>query len=233
MSDKKYINYWDLNIRKWGELYFNKNLHKEDVNANLITKLFYRKFIFPLERSVMQQRYELTIEFINTFNKDESLVVNDIGCGTGLFSNILLTKNFTVNSIDFSKTALDATLEYIKNNNDISTIKHKTFNLNAINHKLPESDHAICMGVLPYIERNQLESFFNNICSFKKTMLINWVDSQNFNNKIRKIFKFLNVRNLNFQSTELLIELYKKNNCSLIKNIKSGTGFLHIIKKGF
>ena len=67
MSEKNYVNYWDLNIKKWGELYFNKNLHEEDVDANLITKIFYRKIIFPLERKVMQQRYELTIKFINTF----------------------------------------------------------------------------------------------------------------------------------------------------------------------
>jgi 2-polyprenyl-3-methyl-5-hydroxy-6-metoxy-1,4-benzoquinol methylase len=233
MSDKNYINYWDLNIKKWGELYFNKNLHKEDVNANFITKKFYQKFIFPLERSVMQQRYELTIEFINSFNKGEALFVNDIGCGTGLFSNILITKNFNVNSIDFSKTALEATLDYVKSNNEEKLNNHKTFNLNAIDQKLPESDHSICMGVLPYIKEKQLDSFFNNICTFKRTMLINWVDEKNLNNKIRKLFKFLNVRNLNFQSSELLAKIYKKNNCTLVKNIKSGTGFLHIIKKDF
>ena len=38
MSDKNYLNYWDLNIKKWGDLYFNKNLHKVDGNANFITK---------------------------------------------------------------------------------------------------------------------------------------------------------------------------------------------------
>lgn len=231
MSEKNYVNYWDLNIKKWGELYFNKNLHEEDVDANLITKIFYRKIIFPLERKVMQQRYELTIKFIDTFLDDPNLIVNDIGCGTGLFTNILLSKGYRVNSIDFSKTAIETTLKYIKENSPDKIQNLQTFKLNAVSEKLPKSDHTICMGVLPYIKKDELNQFFNNINTFEKTMLINWVNSNNFNNIIRNFLSFLNVRNLNFQNQSSLLKIYDKINCHLKSNTKSGTGFLHVLER--
>lgn len=231
MSDKSYHNYWDLNIKKWGDLYFNKNLHKEDVDANFITRIFYQKFIFPIERSVMQQRYELTIKYLNSFKKKDGLIINDIGCGTGLFSNILISKGYNVNAIDFSDTALDATKNYISVNNPNKIKNLKTIKLNIISDKLPDCDYSLCMGVLPYVKKNELIDCFKNINSFKESVLLNWVDSSNFNNKVRMIFKFLNVRNLNFQNTKILNEIYAKLNLSLVENIKSGTGYLHILKR--
>ena len=63
----------------------------------------------------MQQRYELTIKFLNSLKKEE-LIINDIGCGTGLFSNILISKGYKVNAIDFSNTALEATKKYVSTN---------------------------------------------------------------------------------------------------------------------
>ena len=62
-------------------------------------------------------------------------------------------------------------------------------------------------------------------------MLLNWVDSSNLNNKIRMVFRFLNVRNLNFQNEKILNEIYSKLNLSIVENLKSGTGYLHILKK--
>ena len=231
MSDKNYLNYWDLNIKKWGDLYFNKNLHKEDVNANFITKIFYQKFIFPIERSVMQQRYELTIKFLNSFKKKEGLIINDIGCGTGLFSNILISKGYKVNAIDFSDTALEATEKYVSTNNPDKIKNLQTLKLDVISDKLPSCDYSLCMGVLPYIKKNELRDCFKNINSFKESILLNWVDSSNFNNKVRIVFKFLNVRNLNFQNRQVLKEIYSSLDLSLVENIKSGTGYLHILKK--
>ena len=225
MSDKNYQNYWDLNIKKWGELYFNKNLHKEDVNANFIIKLFYQKFVFPIERSVMQQRYELTIKFLNSFKKEENLIINDIGCGTGLFSNILISKGYKVNAIDFSNTALESTEKYVSANNPDKIQNLQTLKLNVVNDKLPKCDYSLCMGVLPYVKKNELSN------SFKDSMLLNWVDSSNLNNKIRMVFRFLNVRNLNFQNEKILNEIYSKLNLSIVENLKSGTGYLHILKK--
>ena len=157
MSDKNYQNYWDLNIKKWGELYFNKNLHKEDVNANFIIKLFYQKFVFPIERSVMQQRYELTIKFLNSFKKEENLIINDIGCGTGLFSNILISKGYKVNAIDFSNTALESTEKYVSANNPDKIQNLQTLKLNVVNDKLPKCDYSLCMGVLPYVKKKRVE----------------------------------------------------------------------------
>tara|TARA_B100001029_G_C15014473_1_gene426395 strand:- start:49 stop:753 length:705 start_codon:yes stop_codon:yes gene_type:complete len=231
MSDKNYQNYWDLNIKKWGELYFNKNLHKEDVNANFIIKLFYQKFVFPIERSVMQQRYELTIKFLNSFKKEENLIINDIGCGTGLFSNILISKGYKVNAIDFSNTALESTEKYVSANNPDKIQNLQTLKLNVVNDKLPKCDYSLCMGVLPYVKKNELSNCFQNISSFKDSMLLNWVDSSNLNNKIRMVFRFLNVRNLNFQNEKILNEIYSKLNLSIVENLKSGTGYLHILKK--
>ncbi len=231
MSDKNYQNYWDLNIKKWGELYFNKNLHKEDVNANFIIKLFYQKFVFPIERSVMQQRYELTIKFLNSFKKEENLIINDIGCGTGLFSNILISKGYKVNAIDFSNTALESTEKYVSANNPEKIKNLQTLKLNVVNDKLPKCDYSLCMGVLPYVKKNELSNFFQNISSFKESILLNWVDSSNLNNKIRMVFRFLNVRNLNFQNEKILNEIYSKLNLSMVENFKSGTGYLHILKK--
>ena len=136
-----------------------------------------------------------------------------------------------MNSIDFSKTAIETTLKYIKENSPDKIQNLQTFKLNAVSEKLPKSDHTICMGVLPYIKKDELNQFFNNINTFEKTMLINWVNSNNFNNIIRNFLSFLNVRNLNFQNQSSLLKIYDKINCHLKSNTKSGTGFLHVLER--
>lgn len=224
----KYKDYWNSNIEKWGDLYLNISHGHEDLNGARLLKHIYNYTVVRYEAYLMKERFKLTQNFLNTtLNKDMTL--NDVGCGTGVFSVQALNCGAKVNAIDLSESSLEVTKKNIQKH----AHKHQShvtyFLLDAQTDELPFSDITLCVGVAPYIL--SFENFLSNILRNTNTVFFHYVNDKHFINKIRQQFKFLNVRNLVFQDDILVNRICEKNKFTIQSCTKFGTGKILVMSK--
>lgn len=224
----EYKNYWDYNIGRWSDLYLNISHGHEDLKGSRLLKYIYNHTLIHYEAHLMKERFKLTQKFLTgALNKD--MILNDIGCGTGIFSVQALNHGAKVNAIDISEVSLDITKKNIQTHASKCQSHVNYFLLDAQLDKLPHSDISLCVGVAPYIIN--FESFLGNILRNTTTVFFQYVDAKHFINKIRQHFKFLNVRNLTFHDDILINKICEDNKFVIQSCSNFGTGKILIMSK--
>lgn len=186
--------YWNQNIDKWADLYLEISHTEEEIRGNRITKLLYRRFITPYESRLMKDRFRLTMDFIDS-HVSESTVVNDIGCGNGIFTVECLRRGASVNAIDFANSALLLTKDRVESLVPESAPRVKYFEIDVSKNVLPKADLSLAVGVTPYLD--QIEKFLSNVMTTSAISFVHYLDPFHWANIVRRILPFLNVRRLN------------------------------------
>jgi len=218
-----YLEYWDKNILKWSNHYIKLTKKNQEIfTKNIFLKLIYNLFVYKLEKKATLKRLTIAKIFLSK-NVSKKNKLNDIGAGNGFVTKNYLNKYKIVNLIDFSNEAVNY-LKTIKKNS-------KVYKIDITKQKLVQANVSVCLGVTPYIEKKYHKKVLKNIIDHSDKVLIHYLDSGSIFNKIRTIFKFLNVRKVNFFQTEFLDNFYKINKIILMERIYFGTGFCDILIK--
>ena len=78
MMNIKHQEYWEKNIKGFSGFYDKGS--EENISGSVLLKSFYKTVVFPIEKSLMKKRFQMTLDFIQR-NVKEGKVVADIGCG--------------------------------------------------------------------------------------------------------------------------------------------------------
>lgn len=229
-NGSNYKEYWENNIREWGNLYLQLSHHNEELKGPTFFRRIYQFFIIPYESKLMKIRYQKTIEFIEQNVKDGN-VVSDIGCGTGIFTVQCLKKNAgLVNAIDISINSLKTTEENVNAHcfNKPIKVEYYQKDMQAVIN-MPKSDISIAVGVLPYIEN--LDIFFKNVLTETDQLFFQFSDLYHPANYLRKYLKFLNVRNLQFQTKHDCERICEKYGFRITRFERFATGYLGVAKR--
>ncbi|MDE2166812.1 MAG: 50S ribosomal protein L11 methyltransferase [Alphaproteobacteria bacterium] len=220
-----YRDYWEANIDKWGDYYFDISHGQEELSGPRWCSQLYRRIIGKLERKLMVDRYRRTIAFLDAHIKP-GVIFSDVGCGTGIFVVEALRRGAIVNAIDFAQSALEITQDRV--NKYASTGVVTYYPLDVRQQALPRSDVTLAMGLAPYVA--ELEPFFANVLANTKLMYCLYVDPSHWANRIRTLLPALNVRHLQFHRPHDVDLLYARHNWQLIERQKFATGYLDLAK---
>ena len=215
--------YWQKNIEKYSGFYYVNSEENIDIPFGLDG--LYKKFIFPLERKVTLERYNIVCAFIDRHVKP-GMKVADIGCGSGIFSKKMLDKGAYVYAMDYVPSAVELTKRNLSSEN---TSMFEVSQLDISKQHIPKVDLAIGIGILPYIASS--ENFFGNILPYTDKFLFNYNDKYNLFNLTRTVLGFLDVRHYSFHSQNEIDLSISKNGFDIVKNTKLGTGFILELKK--
>ena len=83
MKKKQPKDYWDKNIERWGQFYLEESHLGEEFYSSKFVSFIYRIFVVPIESRLMEQRFKLTMDFVENFSKP-GITFADVGCGTGI-----------------------------------------------------------------------------------------------------------------------------------------------------
>lgn len=223
MENKINKEYWEKNIEGFSGFYDTQS--EETINAPGWFSPLYKKFIFPVEKKYMRQRYDFVCDYIDT-NVKKGMKVADIGCGSGVYTKRMIEKGAFVYALDYAQSAVGLTK---KNLNNIEANSSEVLLFDVTRQKIPDVDLAISIGVLPYI--SGIETFFSNTLPHTGEFLFNYLSADNFLNRMRKKIKMLDVRNYsyhNFNEIHRNLSLY---NFNINRKEKLATGFLVETKK--
>lgn len=223
-----YKNYWNKNVEEWGNLYLEISHGHESFHCSKFLGILYNKFIIPIEANLMKVRYQKTMNFIDKY-VSKNITVSDIGCGTGIFAVHCLKKGARVNLIDISESSLNITRHNICVEVPDSQKKTSYYLMDAQKCQLPKSEVSIAVGVLPYIE--DVEAFFSNALSQTDILFCQFSSSHNPFNWLRRYCKFLNVRNLQFQSKDECKEISARHGFEMVECERFATGYLMILQR--
>ncbi len=215
--------YWEANIEGFSGFYDTKS--EENIIGSKGITFLYKKILFPIEKRFMFKRHTLVLSYIDKYVK-KGMKVADIGCGSGIYTRKMIDKGAFVYAFDYAESAINLTK---KNNNFPSSELASVEILDISTTKIPDIDLAISIGVLPYIEN--LEKYLNNILPHTERLLFNYLNRNNFLNRIRKIVTFLDVRKYSYHSYDEILQVLKKQNYSIEEKTKLATGFLLNVKK--
>ena len=227
-KERSYEKYWDENISRWGDLYLKISHGHETLEGSKIVGWIYNRVIVPYESYLMKIRYQKTIDFIEEYVKD-GITVNDIGCGTGIFSVECLMRGAKVNALDISQTSLDQTSMNIEAKCPQLSVNIFCYKYDVQKEMPPESDCTICVGVMPYID--DTESFLENLLTPTRIAFIQFSSSNSPSNVVRRVLPFLNVRRLKFQTEKTITEIADGLGFNKISSNKFATGGLLIFQK--
>ena len=134
-----------------------------------------------------------------------------------------------VNALDLSQSSLDQTKKNIESvcAKFYENVKFVKCDLQEI--KAPQSDCTICVGVLPYID--DVEAFLQNILMPTEVAFIQFSEKSSPSNIVRRLFPFLNVRRLKFQSEAQIISIAKSLGHVIVSSEKFATGRLLTFQK--
>lgn len=215
--------YWNQNIDKWADLYLEISHSEEEILGGKITKLLYRRFIMPYESRLMKERFRLTMDFIDS-HVSESTVVNDIGCGNGIFTVECLRRGASVNAIDFAKSSLLLTRDRVESLLPESVSRVMYFEIDASKDVLPNADISIAVGVTPYFD--QIEKFLSNVLTTSSTCFVHYLDPFHWANVARSILPFLNVRQLNCFARKTIDANYLRYQWELSERRRFASGYI-------
>lgn len=227
MAQENPKEYWDKNIDNWGKFYLESSHSEEEFNSPGWLIKLYRRFIVPVEARLMGERYRLTIDFINRYVKPGMLVA-DIGCGTGIFTVEMLKRGAKVVAIDISTSSLEATRRNVEKNAPEHVDAVTFMQLNVSESQIPAVDVAVAMGVTPYVA--EIEPFYRNILASTKIFYCLILDPKHWANRVRRVFSFLNVRNVHWFECRQIDSIITSNQCTLIERRNFASGYLDIVK---
>ncbi|MBI4945433.1 MAG: methyltransferase domain-containing protein [Bacteroidetes bacterium] len=217
-------DYWEKNIEKYSGFYYITS--EEQINIPFGLSGLYKKFIFPLERKVTLERYNIVCAFIDKHVKP-GMKVADIGCGSGIFSKKMLDKGAHVYAMDYVHSAVELTKKNLSSDTNIKNLQ--VSQLDITKHNIPVVDVAISIGVVPYI--SEVGIFFDNILPYTDKALFNYNDKNNIFNITRRVLSFLDVRHYSFHSQKQISSLIAKHGFTIVENRTLGTGFILELKK--
>jgi cyclopropane fatty-acyl-phospholipid synthase-like methyltransferase len=192
MSDKQELRsertkqYWERNIEGFSGFYDTGS--EEGLAGPRVIRALYRRFIFPVEKKFMRKRYLMVRSFIDREVKPGQRAT-DIGCGSGIFSILMAENGADVLALDFADAAVALTTRNIPEHlrGKIAVRRH---DISA--DPIPNTDVAIAIGVLPYIQDEQ--EFMGNMLEHSQVAMFNFLDADNPINIIRKFAKMIDPR---------------------------------------
>lgn len=217
--------YWNQNVELWGKLYLQISHSEEHLSAPKWLEFLYHRLITPIEARLMNERYELTMNFIDQYVK-KGMTVVDLGCGTGLFTVEMLKRGAKVIATDYAQRALDLTKDAVEklasnNRNDV-----KYLLANVTQQVLPPSDIVLAMGITPYVEN--ISDCYKNVLPTTKMLYCLILDPKHWANIIRNYVPALNVRKLHWFDRSLIDKLLLQYNWRLISRQKFSSGYLDL-----
>lgn len=218
-----YRAYWDTNIERWGDYYLEMSHGHEALEAPTWFAAIYRVSIGRLERKLMAERYARTVGFLDTYIKP-GIVLNDLGCGTGIFTVHALKRGAIVNAIDFAEGSIKATRNNVEAH--VANAKAAFIVADVANHNLPKSDVSLAMGLSPYIA--DLDSFLENVLQSTDLLCCLYVDPRRWSNRLRTALPFLNVRRLKFHHPSDVDRNYRRHRWNLLSREKFATGYIDV-----
>ncbi|MCH7535880.1 MAG: class I SAM-dependent methyltransferase [Bacteroidetes bacterium] len=214
----KHKAYWEENIKDFSGFY--NETSKEGLSKAGWIAPFYKKIIFPLEKKQMLKRHQFVLAFINEHVK-EGMKVADIGCGSGLYTKVLLEKGANVIATDFAQTALYLTREKLTEE-ELTRCEMILHDISS--SPIPKVDIVLCIGVLPYIDN--FDIITKHVLPFTDKVLFNFMRNDNVFNQVRKHISILNVRDYSFFDTKFVKKNILDNNFRISGELKLGTGHM-------
>jgi SAM-dependent methyltransferase len=221
--------YWEANIQNWGEFYANTSHFNEEIQAPWWVRPFYIRLIVPVERKLMQKRYQLTMDFINN-HVGPGMTALDVGCGTGIFTVAMLRRGARVVAVDYAEKALQLTREHVRQQIPERIRDLDCLQLDVTTTPLPPSDAALAMGVTPYM--HDITSFYENVLSSTKTFYCLLLNPRHWANRVRRWISWLNVRQVNCFDPARVDALLRKHNFHLNSRVPFATGYLDLAARG-
>ncbi len=216
MDRQKVIqDYWEQNVKKYSEFY-DKTSEERIATPNWLAPI-YRKTIFPFERKVTRDRYEMVKDFIVTQLQDGEHIV-DLGCGGGIFTELLAEVGMRVSAFDFADSAIQMTKARVAKH----ASKVNVGKLNAMTEDIPKSDACICVGLFPYIEN--LDQLFSHVLPNTKKIWFNFLNDRSPSNLLRQAFPILNARYYYYHSPKQVRGWLANYGFVTVSETKLGTG---------
>lgn len=212
-------DYWEQNIEGFSGFYDVKS--EEQIRAGRGLAFLYKKFLFPIEKKYMYDRYRYVCEYIDR-HVEPGMKVADIGCGSGVFVKRMVARGAFVYALDYAESAVNLTRRNLTADEARSV---ELIHADITQLKLPEVDVAISIGVLTYIDA--IDEFFDNIVSSSRHLLFNYLDGANVLNRLRRrVLPFLDVRDYSYHtSADVQVKLHQRG-CEVKKRQRLATGFL-------
>lgn len=220
--------YWDRNIGEWGKFYLGISHSGEDLIGPEWFTACYKASIGRIEARLMQERYRLTMEFINRRIHPGTRVV-DIGCGTGIFTLAMLKRGATVVALDSSNHALELTKRLVGEKAPDLLDNLELIKSDIGRDPMTTCDAFLAVGVTPYL--HSIETFFANTLPQSRFGFVSILDSSHWANLLRKQVGLLNVRKLNAFSPNLVEHSWRNYDFELEKSTSLGTGHLQEASK--
>lgn len=221
MNSRRYRDYWDENIDKWGEFYLDISHGHEILPGPRWFTGMYHATIGRLERRLMAQRYARTIEFLDAHIRP-GIVLSDVGCGTGIFVVEALRRGAVVNAIDFTDMAIEMTRANVAKHCPTGAVRY--YQLDVQQQPLPKSDVTLAMGLTPYL--TDLPAFFSHTLSNTGMLFCLFVNPRHWANRLRARLPMLNVRGLQCYAVEDVDRLYAQHRWHLIERRRFATGYI-------
>ena len=219
-NKNKTINkdYWEKNIQGFSEFYDKTS--EENINGPRILRDMYKKYVFPVEKKFMSDRYRIVSEYIEK-KVHQGMQVADIGCGNGIFSKKMASKGAKVYALDYVQSALDLTSKNLSSEEmkAIDTIK-----LDITAKPIPQVNLAISIGVLTYID--EVDQYFDNILPYTDNFLFNYLSATHPVNVMRKIIPVLDVRHYSYHKSEDIFKKLEERDHKVVSMEKLATGFV-------
>ncbi len=220
--------YWETNISRWGKFYLERSHHDEAIDARWPLSWLYRRCIMPIESKLMQQRYAVTR---NTLDEriGHGTRACDIGCGTGVFTAVMLDLGAEVQAVDIAQSALDLTAETVAQSIP-DRAEHVTYVLKDVRETpIEECDFCLVMGVTPYIA--DIDRFYENTLPYTQGMYVLYVDPKHWINVVRRAMPFLNVRHLQMFDKAYTEKRTREHGFRIVDRSNFATGYLDLIER--
>ena len=210
--------YWENNIKGFAGFY-DKN-SEENINGNKLVSWLYKKVLFPMEKKYMYQRHRYVINFINN-NIFSGSKAADIGCGSGIYVKKMIQKGAFVYAYDYAQNAINLT----KENLTAEELQHAELSLFDVSkEQIKKVDAAISIGVLPYVEDHA--TYLKHILPHTEVFLFNFLNKNNFMNRCRRKFTFLDVRYYSYHSLKDITDVLREYNFEIVKKQKLASGYI-------
>ena len=229
MSRIETKEYWNENIDKWGDLYLHISHSHESLRAPRWLSFLYKRTIMPIEARLMTERFRLTMSFIDRYIRPGTVAV-DVGCGTGIFTVEMLRRGAKVKAVDFAQGSLDATRSLVERLAPEKRADVEYLLMDVAEHRLPDSDAVLAMGVTPYLE--DIAPFYENILPTTKTFYCLVLDPSHWANRIRRLIPLLNVRKMSWFSKREIDHLLARHGWHLVERTPFASGYLDLAEAG-
>ena len=159
--------YWEKNITAFSGFYDKGS--EEKFKAPWPLGWVYSNVLFPVEKKYMWHRYNMVKNYLKS-QLIPGMKLADIGCGSGLFTQMAIEAGGFVFAIDYSKNAI-ASVKNTLPQEFQNFVEYK--NADIRNTPIPDVDVTIAIGVLTYID--DVELFFNNVLPHTNDILVNFI----------------------------------------------------------